>query len=303
MKLKKIRNALLVVLTLALVSATTVAITWAYLNSTFTEAKNTFTNNETINIDITEPDWAGEIETGKEYTEANGYNPGDAVTSGITKGTNNGAKLADGYYEGLDIPKDPRITNTSNPNTTDADVKAASTEIIGAKLQYVVKDDSTEYVYPSYGDFKDSVATVKFSTSKTDDYNTAWAAFDDTKLYLYHKAPIGWKGQTAHIFDWVTINDVTELGDGETLADDIPADAKGIYTDGTNYSVRVYNADAGEFTRITLTTLPKFDIKITGYAVQSNPISDSLTDISGSGDTNKAARNALRALMGLTAES
>ena len=300
MKLKKIRNALLVVLTLALVSAATVAITWAYINKTFTEVPNTFTNNENIALDITEPDWDGEIKSGKAYTSGNGYAPGDAVTTGITKGENDGKTLADSYYPGLDIPKDPRITNISNPTTTDNAVKAASQEIIGANLQFIVKNGATEYAYPSYDAFKKNIATVKYSTSKTPGYNGNWKQFDtNDDLNLYFTETVGWKGQTDHIFDWVTINPVNseDVGAGKTYAtlDDVSVDVDGIYTDGTKYSVKVYNGATPS--RIQLTKLPDFDIKIKGYAVQSQPfgLADG-ADISG----NTNAKNALKSLMGLS---
>ena len=305
MKLKKIRNALLVVLTLALVSATTVALTWAYVKKTFTEVPNTFTNNENIALDITEPDWFGEVKEGKEYTSENDYAPGDAVTTGIIKGNNNGEKLADSYYPGLDIPKDPRITNISNPSTTDNDVKAASQEIIGANLQFIVKNGTTEYAYPSYDAFKKNIATVKYGAGKNDGYNTTWKPLNDDDLNLYFTKTVGWKRQTDHIFDWVTINPVSnDVGDGKTYAtlNAVPVNVDGIYTDGTNYSVKVYdktlNDGAGGYKRInTFTNLPEFDIKIKGYAVQSQPfgLADGVSIAS-----NDDAKNALKSLMGLS---
>lgn len=298
MKLKKIRNALLVVLTLALVSATAVAVTWAYVNKTLGSQTNTFTNTEEIDVGISEPNWKG------EPTYASPYSPGDSVDQSITKDVNDGKTLANKYFAGLSIPKDPRLTNISYPTTTNQSQKDSSTEIVGVKLSYIVKDDSSNsYEYPSYADFRDSIAKVAFGSTPTDGYNSNWIAFDTNQLYLYHKAPIAWHAQTSNIFDYVVINTVSSITD----YNNIPSDAKGIYTNGTNYSVRVYdptlNSGDGGYKRITTNSLPDFDIKIKGYAVQSNPISSSLTDISGSGDTNKAARNALRSLMGLAAES
>ena len=58
MKLKKIRKALLVVLTLALVSATAVAVTWAFTEAKLTGKDNEF-HNEDISAELTEWEWDG----------------------------------------------------------------------------------------------------------------------------------------------------------------------------------------------------------------------------------------------------
>ena len=170
MKLKKIRNALLVVLTLALVSATTVAITWAYVNQGLGTKDNKFTNSDKINIDITEPNWTGSIPDNQKYTSGEGYTPGDVVT--VATGEN-GEELAQGYYPGKQIPKDPRITNIS---TASGD---GTKEYIGAKLVYQVKLPTGENgaietkTYPTYADFArldlehlKAGARVEFSSEK-----------------------------------------------------------------------------------------------------------------------------------------
>ena len=301
MKLKKVRNALLVVLTLALVSATTVAITWAYVNQGLGTKDNKFTNSDKINIDITEPNWTGSIPDNQKYTPVEGYTPGDVVT--VATGEN-GEELAQGYYPGKQIPKDPRITNIS---TASGD---GTKEYIGAKLVYQVKLPTGENgaietkTYPTYADFANNIAKVRYidtanSNTVTDGYNPNWAQFDDRDLYF--KNVVDQKGQTLTLFDYVTIIPSTASDDLSTVA----ASSNGIYTKGAQYSIKYFDGTTAK--RIVVDQLPEFNILITGYAVQAQPFAT--TDITGTTGTDaskadaKEARNALRSLMGLTLES
>lgn len=125
MKLKKIRNALLVVLTLALVSATTVAITWAAgTHAPMTAKTNNFTNNPEISLQFQELTFdALPYGTDRTAGDANVKTGTDAVTgvslpdgTAITQGKDLGYNLARSYVANQYIPKNPQLKN--NTNTT-----------------------------------------------------------------------------------------------------------------------------------------------------------------------------------------
>ena len=130
MKLKKIRNALLVVLTLALVSATTVAITWAATSAKFAPKENNFTNNPLIDLQFQELTfdnipWGGERGSGPQEGVPEGSSWGEGVTpptlpngDPVDKPDDLGFNQAKHYVAGQYIPKNPELKNNSSTKMT-----------------------------------------------------------------------------------------------------------------------------------------------------------------------------------------
>ena len=120
MKLKKIRNAFLFVLTLALVSAAAVAITYA-LGTSMGNAENTFTSEPNIDVEISEVDFDNSTGFG-ENTHPDTYELGEVK--------------AQKYYPAATIPKNPKLTNTSTE---------ANDEWGAMTVEYQVKIGTTWY--------------------------------------------------------------------------------------------------------------------------------------------------------------
>lgn len=167
MKLKKIRNALLVVLTLALVSATTVAITWAVktkvaLNDPKT---NEFTNNPNIGLQFRELTF-DTLPFGTDRTDSDGNVPKSGGLTDDQKPTlPNGTKISDakdlGYnmarsYSKNDyIPKNPQLRNSTNTQNADDGSNpfnssnelngSTSDEWVALGVKYTLKIPATVY--------------------------------------------------------------------------------------------------------------------------------------------------------------
>ena len=157
MKLKKIRNALLVVLSLALVSAATVAITWAAATSKDLEGSkdNEFTNNPDISLQFQEltfddVPW-GETRTATDDTVPSGetdteHDPTLPDGTKIEKGKDLGYNLARSYTANQVIPKNPQLKN--NTDTTHFlssiikpdDVTADEWVALGVKYKMTIPD-------------------------------------------------------------------------------------------------------------------------------------------------------------------
>ena len=159
MKLKKIRNALLVMLTLALVSASAVAVTLAYVPAKIDSATNTFANPN-LDVKIGERKWDGEDYDGKGHytpdggsrTEYDGSSskpipslPTDSVEmdTGTIPAEQLGVNQAKQYSEGATIPKNPSLKN----NTSDVATLGSFTgdEWLAMTVDYRIKvyDNST----------------------------------------------------------------------------------------------------------------------------------------------------------------
>jgi len=200
MKLKKLRNALLVVLTLALVSATAVAATWAVVNHASNNSKeNTFTT----------PNLA--LEIGEDKWDAKDYGSDTAVepTSGGThdgkielpysKDGNNpiymapdelGESLAQKYNPDQAIVKNPSLKNTSDVATPTAFMSGiTNNEWVGMKVDYRVKayDGSAYTLYKISGTGEDAVAELINNTEFVDSNHneTLTTGTSNTKWYSF----------------------------------------------------------------------------------------------------------------------
>ena len=265
MKLKKIRNALLVVLTLALVSATAVAVTWAYTEDSFKNAENTF-GNEEISAKLTEQKWDGDKPTPE--------------TPALPENFKYGQNLATSYSPEMHIPKNPSITNISDP---DHKTNAEPSEYVAMTVRYYVTDDTTgktKYYFPGYAEFSAALATVQHyeNDTMTTGFNTNdWeekAGSNGTVFYYKREADNNgivenWK-TTATIFDEVLINGSTALNSPD------------YYNSGTNKYSYSGLTKVVETTTNGVTTLnteknqtftsdnyPEFHIELQGYAVQA----------------------------------
>ncbi len=156
MKLKKIRNALLVVLTLALVSATTVAITWALATKDISPVTNKFTSNPEIKLEFQEPTFDAKT-WGEERTPTDSSVPTGATTNDWPTGSDAPAKpeLPDGstidipdnlgynkarkYTSESIIPKNPQLRNSTNVTFTTDNYQqngTTSDEWVALKVKY-----------------------------------------------------------------------------------------------------------------------------------------------------------------------
>ena len=174
MKLKKIRNAFLFVLTLALVSAAAVAITYA-LGTSMGNAENTFTSEPNIDVEISEVDFDNSTGYG-ETTHTAPYELGQ--------------DKAQKYYLAATIPKNPKLTNTS---------PEANAEWVAMTLEYQVKINGNWYTYPGYTEFSNALATV-------DTWNTNWEEkTGSNKTVFYYKSKLAKNANTDSIFENVII--------------------------------------------------------------------------------------------------
>lgn len=230
---KKIKNALLVVLTLALAATVSVAFTLALVEGSMGSATNTFTN-ETITVQLSEVKWDG--------------NKGQNDTDGDIP-ENKGEDIAKSYSAGQTIPKNPKLSNISDLSdgaTVDPQ------EWVAIKLTYTataqVNGETKNYTYDSYDEFlRATGAQVKVGTS-TDGFNTTnWEAKNSANTVFYYKAKLDNKASTETLFDNVYINALTQR------------ESKYVMYDNSGSEVL---ADS----------LPQFEIKLEGYAVQAEGV-------------------------------
>lgn len=167
MKLKKIRNALLVVLTLALVSATTVAITWAAKTKVelADDKTNEFTNNPNIGLQFRELTF-DTLPFGTDRTDSDGNVPksGNLTDdqkqtlpdgSQITTAAGLGYNMARSYAADDYIPKNPQLRNSTNTQTASDGTSpfdtnnvlngSTSNEWVALGVKYTLKIPATVY--------------------------------------------------------------------------------------------------------------------------------------------------------------
>ncbi len=234
MKLKKIKNTLLVVLTLALVSVASVAITYALVESSLGSAENTFTNEE-ISVQLSEVAWDRE------------KGPNDDDTD-VPEDGKNGKAMAQSYSAGQSIPKNPKLSNISDTSTNNTDPK----EWVAIKATYsaTVKVDgtSTTYTYSNYSDFlKATGAQVHSKVTSANGFNTTdWEA-NATNTVFYYKEKLDNRGSTNTLFDTVEM---------QALA-----------TENGKYVT--YDASGN---KVLADSLPSFEIKLEGFAVQAEAV-------------------------------
>ena len=255
MKLKKIRNALLVVLTLALVSATAVAVTWAYTEGNFGSAENTFTN-EDIAAELTEWEWDGDKST-VDSTSTHQIN--DKTTSTL------GMNIAKSYSPSQTIPKNPSISNISDTSENSTDDPK---EWVAMTVRYYILSGTDKYYFSGYSTFSEALATVHSDVTSDTGFNTSnWDAKGGSdNTVFYYNSIINNKAMTATIFDDVIVNSKTALDAKKAASGDNAG--KYVYTGLKKVSGATVSTDQ---TFVTA-TLPEFHIELQGYAVQADNV-------------------------------
>ena len=233
MNLKKIRNALLVTLSLALVAAASVAITFALGDSkSFGDAENDF-NNAEIKASLTEVHWDGE--KGK---------PTDNTEDPTVAEADQGKTKAKSYIPGDVIPKDPKVNNTSEKDIN---------EYVGIKAEYFATIDGTEYQYYTLAQFEAAIAQLCTSSAGAHGIDSNWEK-NSEGTHFYCQNIVAQNTGSVPLFTYVKVNTL-EGGDTKT------------------YKVKTYanKTQAVESpTYVETDSLPSFEIKLYGYAISAD---------------------------------
>lgn len=242
MKLKKIKNALLVTLSLALVAAASVAITYALGSSKdFGGATNEF-KNDNITASLTEVHWDGTSGNPSGNSTSSTADPTSVASA------SQGQEIAKNYLMGQVIPKDPKVNNTS-----DRDIPV----YVGIKAVYTATikdaDNSNADVNATYytkAQFEDAIAKFCKAESGTEGLNDGWSAnADGTHFYYANQVAKGYA--SAPLFTHVKINTFA-AGDGAT------------------YKIKTFSSAADTTgTYVNTNELPTFNINLTGYAISA----------------------------------
>lgn len=235
MKSKKIKNTLLVVLTLAIVAAASVAITFAAVSANLGSAENTFSNDE-ITVEISEQKWDG--------------TPGTGETNLNITTEKLGKTIAQSYSSEMIIPKNPMLTNISETAGTvggDPKIWVAIKATYTAEIK--VDGVTTEYTYTG-SLFEQAIAKLYTGEDKdtaTEGLGTGWSANSD-KTVFYYADTVANRNSTNRLFDFVKINA-------------IEPEASGTYAG--KYKILAPNGS-----NLYADELPEFHITLKGYAVQ-----------------------------------
>lgn len=230
MKLKKIKNALLVTLSLALVAAASVAITYAIGDSqSFGDKTNEFKEGN-ITATLTEVHWDG----------VKG-NPTGSEEDPTVATADQGKTKADSYTPGQIIPKDPKVNNT---NTKDI------SEYVGIKVAYTATINGTEYTYYTKTQFETAIAKLCNTAAGAEGLCSGWSGNDDG-THFYYSAPVAYGKASGPLFNHVKIN---SFDTGTTK----------------KYKVKTYASKTADAVDVETDELPTFNIILTGYAISAD---------------------------------
>jgi hypothetical protein len=309
MKLKKIRNALLVVLSLALVSAATVAITWAAATQNKLDDKkdNTFTNNPNIAVSIKEDTFDG-----LDWDEPR-QDDGEPKDANVSSDSALGFNIAQSYSPGTNVPKNPKLKNSTKTAAsqfvTSGHYKPStvtSNEWVAMTLKYTLTLPNDVYVvdtndanadnngltstapiplkkdttmsekvitFDSYDDFKTAIASVY--TSEGLEFNTTYwkdISSDSSKTIWMYKSKLEQGAETSALFNSVKIRSNDE--DFKPYYVTINGAATQLYPVRLKYTEN----DAAVDKTVYISTPPTFEIDLAGYAIQADAVEDDDTD-------------------------
>lgn len=247
-------NALVIIITLIVVASCSLSITYALQSASLGEQENTFTTAANITIVLTEEEWDGKDTKG-------------TTKPGMTDAEKNalGENIAKKYLPGQEIPKNPHITNTS-----ENDVCMAMTAEFTATF---TADSGTEttYKFKSYNDFAAAIA-------KATSFDAGWTHRTGTlgnglEVY-YYNTKVAASAKTNNLFSSITLNSFSATSGNYTFT--IP-DGSWLVNGDT------LTAIGATATTVTTKYLPKFEIKLKGYAVQAEGLSDNSGNIINDG--------------------
>ena len=267
MKLKKIRNALLVVLTLALVSAAAVAVTWALNAPVMNTIINDLSTPE-MKVLLSEYKWDGV----DSLIDPDSANHTDYTADTDAAKANQGKTKANPYtldtFEGKNqlIPKNPSLSNTSTAEpefvamTAYYEVDYKKTGDNTRTTAYLTQDQFTHSFASLY---KDAAATTAgINTTDWEHDKKTLSDQDNTSRNIdvyYFKGTVdsGEKGvlpkkkMTPTLFEAVDVNRLSPQS-------------------GNTGKYEIFNPNSATSTdKITIDDLPSFRIILRGYAVQA----------------------------------
>ena len=237
MRLKTLKNALLVTLSMALIGAASVAITYAAVHESFGEASNSFVGDKGINATLTEVNWDGIAGNG----DSTGYTSNDPRL---------GQNIAKSYIPGVAIPKDPKVNNTSSE---------AISEYVGIKASYTANavpstgSSTVEYTYYTKTQFETAIAQL-CKDATTPGISDNWEA-NTAGTHFYYKNEVAQGSASTPVFTHVKVNAFT----------------KGTDTNANYYVLKTYSS-ASDTTGsdVYIKDLPQFKIQLTGYAISAD---------------------------------
>lgn len=290
---KKIKSAFLVVLTLALVSAAAVAITWAFdaPEAKLGDKTNTFTSGN-ITTQLTERAWdnsKSDDDTGSDY---------DNKDLGQTKAKN--------YMPGASIPKNPKMTNNSEHDINEYVAIRASFYIMVPK-----ETSGYDYYFYTRQQFESSIAQLQVDKNGTvtpnngaDDVlgiGTDWTQGSNNSVSMFYYAkPLKSTKSTdstntnptssTRLFDSVKINTFsTDSTDGKYK---ITVYSNAVSSLASNIFESDNSSSSASSREIKSDTLPEFHIVMYGYAISADGY-DATSDAT-------AIRSALDKLAGIS---
>lgn len=194
---KKMKSALTVMLTLALVSATAVAYTWATLvGAQMSDSQVNNFESPTAKVQISEDKFDGNT-WGKATTDAHGLTKGgdNKYTTPVTSTklddlSELGKAKAENYTVGMAIPKNPMVKNNNNALDTTNHLNNATTTIttdewLGLKIDYKIQiKNGSNYLIYSLTD-SDSDGTLDTATAITSDTGAPTGGTISGNYYIF----------------------------------------------------------------------------------------------------------------------
>lgn len=218
---------------MALTAVIAIGGTLAYLSSVTETKTNTFTSGKDVSTELTETEW--NEDSGKDYT------PGKVIA------------------------KNPVMTN---------DTESETDIYVAVKLDYIGNDGKLM----SYDDFKKyAEAQTTLADTNKDGFTDSWEKIrenaDGSEIWVV-KTKLAKNASTDAIFDSIKVNaGITEVWtESAKTTKTYKVDAGGnktlVNTDTETYDPTYTYVDA-DGKKVDAATLPTFEIKVTGFAIQA----------------------------------
>ena len=264
------KSVLLGLLLLATVAFVSVAVTYALVSSGLGSQTNTFTSDNKLELALKEPKW--------DNKDENGSTVANPTTSPL------GEDVANGYSPNKNIPKDPKLTNTSKEDLDEWVAMTVDYQIILPQTGIYADTTGSDSIYknttitcPDYATFSNLLAKIgtlsgdAFTETFNSNLTGKWENKDATMTTFYYNEKLEQGAVTDDLFTGVKINP-----EGGTVT---PKFTKVDVTVSGNtvscYELDVQgciNNEGQKFltpTKVYLEKLPEFHIKLNGYAIQA----------------------------------